>query len=266
MLAWRVTKMAPLKGGRMKPAYCYAPDTGEFTAEITAQPSPLEPGNYLLPASATFDPPPKPGTHESAVLRDGRWATVPDWRGIDLFSKTDGERTKIEELGLTPDDAGLTDKPRPSPAHCWKNGKWVEDAAAKAALLEESRAQCRTAIKAERDRRKAGGVLFGEKWFHSDADSRMQHLQLKDAARDCLEAGGRPDDVLVFSGKPVSWKTMDGSFVAMTARLATELVRLDRDLDAALFAAAEAHIAAMAEADDPSSYGFSGGWPQCCEG
>jgi hypothetical protein len=183
MLGGRVAKMASLKGGRMKPAYCYAPDTGEFTAGITAQPSPLEPGNYLLPASATFDPPPKPGTHEAAVFRDGKWATVPDWRGIDLFSKADGERTKIEELGLTPDDAGLTDKPRPGSAHCWKKGKWAEDAAAKAALLEESRAQCRTAIKAERDRRKAGGVLSGEKWFHSDADSRMQHLQLKDAAR-----------------------------------------------------------------------------------
>lgn len=47
------------------------------------------------------------------------------------------------------------------------------------------------AIKAERDRRKAGGFKVGALWFHSDADSRIQHLGLKDNARDQLAAKRR---------------------------------------------------------------------------
>jgi hypothetical protein len=121
-------------------------------------------------------------------------------------------------------------------------------------------------IKAERDRRKSGGVKVkvgsADKWFHSDADSRIQLLGLKDRARDLLAAGGAMTGNLTILGQTVEWKTMDGSFVEITAQLAFDIVAAVGDLDAQLFATAEAHKAAMEASADPASYDFSTGWPQ----
>lgn len=118
------------------------------------------------------------------------------------------------------------------------------------------------AIKAERDRRKAGGFKVGALWFHSDADSRIQHLGLKDKARDLLAAGGTMTDNLAILGQPVRWKTMDGSFATVTAQLAFDIMAAAGDLDARLFAVAETHRAAMDAASDPAAYDFSAGWPE----
>lgn len=117
------------------------------------------------------------------------------------------------------------------------------------------------AINAERDRRKAGGFKVGTLWLHSDADSRIQHLGLKDKARDLIAAGGAMADNLTILGQPVRWKTMDGSFANVTAQLAFDIVAAAGDLDARLFAVAETHRAAMEAAADPSAYDFSAGWP-----
>ncbi|MBR8368540.1 DUF4376 domain-containing protein [Burkholderia cenocepacia] len=117
-------------------------------------------------------------------------------------------------------------------------------------------------IKAERDRRKAGGFKVGALWFHSDADSRIQHLGLKDKARDLIVAGGSMVDNLTILGQTVRWKTMDGSFASVTAQLAFDIVAAAGDLDARLFAVAETHRAAMEAAADPAAYDFSAGWPE----
>lgn len=121
------------------------------------------------------------------------------------------------------------------------------------------------AIKAERDRRKSGGfnvrVGSGNKWFHGDADSRIQHLGLKDKARDLIAGGGAMTDKLTILGQTVRWKTMDGSFVDVSAQIAFDIVAAAGDLDAQLFAAAETHKAAMEASADPSAYDVSGGWP-----
>lgn len=104
------------------------------------------------------------------------------------------------------------------------------------------------AIKAERDRRtENGGYKVGAKWFHSDQKSRSQQLGL----------------VLLGAGIPagLQWKTMDGSFVTMTATLAQQVLAAAAASDQAIFAAAEAHKAAMEASADPASYDFSGGWP-----
>ena len=91
-------------------------------------------------------------------------------------------------------------------------------------------------IKAERDRRKAGGVKVGAKWFHSDDGSRIQaNLQ---------------------------WKTMDGSFIAMTQTLASQVFQAVAASDQAIFTVAEQHKAAMEASADPASYDYSGGWPK----
>ncbi|MEW6612717.1 MAG: DUF4376 domain-containing protein [Pseudomonadota bacterium] len=131
--------------------------------------------------------------------------------------------------------------------------------------IDEAKQMMWSQIKAERDRRKAGGfkVKVGgvDKWFHSDADSRIQHLGLKDKARDLLAAGGAMTDKISILGQPVKWKTMDGTFVEVTAQVAFDIVAAAGDLDAQLFAAAETHRAAMEASPDPASYDFSTGWP-----
>lgn len=121
-------------------------------------------------------------------------------------------------------------------------------------------------IKAERDLRKVGGfkveVAPGEfKWFHGDVYSRTQHLGLKDKARDLLAAGGSLSDPIQADGQDVEWKTMDGTFVVITAQLAFDLVEAAGDADAKIHLAAEVHRAAMEASGDPGSYDFSGGWP-----
>jgi len=134
------------------------------------------------------------------------------------------------------------------------------------AATDKLLAQAKTAkwesIKSERDHRKAGGFKVGTLWFHSDADSRIQHLGLKDKARDLIAAGGAMTDNLTILGQQVRWKTMDGSFANVTAQLAFDIVAAAGDLDARLFAVAETHRAAMEAASDPAAYDFSAGWPE----
>lgn len=108
-------------------------------------------------------------------------------------------------------------------------------------------------IKGERDRRTEGGgykvpVDGVDKWFHSDQKSRSQQLGL----------------VLLGAAIPagLQWKTMDGSFVAMTPALAQQILAAAAASDTAIFAVAEAHRAEMAASADPGTYDYTGGWPQ----
>lgn len=104
------------------------------------------------------------------------------------------------------------------------------------------------AIKAERDRRKAGGVKVGAKWFHSDDGSRIQQMGL----------------VIMGASIPANlqWKTMDGTFITMTQTLASQVFQAVAASDQAIFTAAETHKAAMEASADPASYDYSGGWPK----
>lgn len=102
-------------------------------------------------------------------------------------------------------------------------------------------------IQSERDRRKAAGYLVAGKWFHSDADSRIQQLGLVMLGESIPEG--------------LKWKTMDGTFVDMTPALAQAVFAAAAASDIATFAAAEAHKAAMEAAEVPGEYDFSAGWP-----
>ncbi len=83
-------------------------------------------------------------------------------------------------------------------------------------------------IKRERDARKlSGGFKVGSHWFHSDRDSRAQQLGLVIAAG----AGAIPAGL--------QWKTMDGSFVPMTAQLAQQIFGTAMASDAQYHAVAE---------------------------
>ncbi|MEX3628327.1 MAG: XkdW family protein [Burkholderia sp.] len=168
----------------------------------------------------------------------------------DFSIYNDGDKTVIEFWGLSAPQPSLDDLVAAYPA----------------AKLAEDKANKWERIKTERDRRKSGGfkvkVGGSNKWFHSDADSRIQHLGLKDKARDLIAGGGAMTDKLTILGQTVKWKTMDGSFVDVSAQVAFDIVAAAGDLDAQLFAAAETHKAAMEASADPASYDFSAGWPK----
>lgn len=121
----------------------------------------------------------------------------------------------------------------------------------------------------ERSRRWRGGfplLISGvEKWFHSDEFSLTQHLGLKDRARDLLAAGGVMSDSILIGGQPVVWSTMDGSTVTITAQIAVDLVHAAGVQQAAIFAASQAHIAAINASMDLTGYDPTAGWPAVFE-
>lgn len=117
-----------------------------------------------------------------------------------------------------------------------------------APTLPELKASKWEAIKAERDRRiQHGGYKVGEKWFHSDTFSRTQQMGL----------------VMLGANIPANlqWKTMDGTFVAMTQALAGQVFAAAAASDISIFGAAETHRAAMEASADPAAFDFAGGWP-----
>ena len=116
-------------------------------------------------------------------------------------------------------------------------------------------------IKAKRDTIKAGGVKVGTKWYHTDTESRIQHLGLLEKARAARAAGGTDATRLQALGQDIKWKTMDGSFIYLTVKHAEDIFSAVTDLDAAAFAAAETHRVAMEASADPAAYDFSVGWP-----
>lgn len=124
----------------------------------------------------------------------------------------------------------------------------TEAAAINAPTLEQVKARVWEAIKAERDRRKAGGVKVGAKWFHSDDGSRIQQMGL----------------VMMGASIPANlkWKTMDGTFITMTQTLASQVFQAVAASDQAVFTAAETHRVAMEASADPAAYDYSTGWPK----
>lgn len=119
-----------------------------------------------------------------------------------------------------------------------------------AEILAAAQAQMVERIKAERDRRKFEGVPVGPHRFHSDPDSRTQQLGLVILGAN-IPAG-------------LQWKTLGGAFVTMTQTLAMQIFGATAARDTAIFAKAEAHIAAVEALQDAEAvlaYDFTTGWP-----
>lgn len=127
--------------------------------------------------------------------------------------------------------------------------------------VEEVKDRAWQAIKAKRDAIKAGGVKVGTKWYHTDTESRIQHLGLLEKTRAARAAGGTDATRLQALGQDIKWKTMDGSFIYLTVKHAEDIFAAVTDLDAAAFAAAETHRVAMEASADPAAYDFAAGWP-----
>lgn len=90
--------------------YQYSPDTGEYLGARVAQPSPLEPGQFLVPANATTAPPISVSPGHVARWTGTGWEEVIDLRGT-VYWLPDGSEHWVSEIGVTlPVDAS-TDEP-----------------------------------------------------------------------------------------------------------------------------------------------------------
>lgn len=75
--------------------------TGEYLGATPMRESPLEPGEYLLPAHATPIAPPQAQAGYARCFLDGAWAQVPDFRGQVRFT-AGGLEVQIVDLGPLP--------------------------------------------------------------------------------------------------------------------------------------------------------------------
>lgn len=150
---------------------------------------------------------------DAVEITEEQHAALLDWQFVGKVISADNDGNPV-----------LVDPPRPNAVQVWER------------------------IKADRDRRKAGGVKVGAKWFHSDDGSRIQQMGL----------------VMMGASIPagLQWKTMDGSFITMTQTLASQVFQAVAASDQAIFAVAEQHRVAMEASADPASYDYSTGWPK----
>lgn len=242
----------------MTTIYHYHPQTGELLDTSEADPSPLEPGVFLVPAFATQTAPPTVPDGQIAIHLNGAWALVPDWHGetktVYGYSPTTGEFTGEKQAAYIAygvleklDDTTETAPPSaPNKIACFENGAWV--------LKDDApmRERMWNAIKAERDRRQLeGGVKVGANWFLSTDRAASEYNTILNVT------AGMPDSTVIRAG----WRTMNGALVDMTPALARQILTAGIAHRAAIDDAAQAHKAAMQASADPASYDFSTGWP-----
>jgi hypothetical protein len=112
--------------------YAAHPLTREYIGAFSADPDPLEPGAWLVPAHAYPDaPPPVPAGQAVRRTESGNdWELVADHRGT-LYRTDTGAAQQHAALGDIPE--GLTALPRASPFHAWDGSAWVLDESAVAA-------------------------------------------------------------------------------------------------------------------------------------
>jgi len=88
--------------------YNYHPDTKEYLGDSLANPNPLEPGNYLIPAHATPIPPINTGKNQVAVFVNNEWVIKSDFRGKKYIKAGTFEEVTINEIGIVPEGEATT--------------------------------------------------------------------------------------------------------------------------------------------------------------
>jgi len=160
-----------------KTIYSYDRDTKEYAGSAHADESPLEPGVFLIPAYATDVEPPAAGPREVAVFGNGAWAVVSDWRGVPLYSTTDGSAVAIDEIGKTPQESGATETAMPSDVHTWDGAAWALDQAKVAAKTAKTRAAAAQEIDET-----IAAIYFSKEKFAREYEIRERQAQeYKDA-------------------------------------------------------------------------------------
>lgn len=135
----------------------YDPNTREFLFSDDANPDPLEPGRYLVPASSTEVEPPEAKEGFRAAFVDDAWTVLRDARGL-YYSTETGMPERVETLGELP--AELTTEPRPSPLHIYRDGAWV----VRPFTIPEQR----LTLDAQLEEQLGAGVAFNGHTWHLD--------------------------------------------------------------------------------------------------
>jgi len=163
--------------------YHYHPDTKEFLHEGVADPSPLEPGQFLIPAFATSEKPPAAVKGKKAMfvqvdpenIDSGAWEIVTDARGTTVWVKATGEALIVESLGDIPSEQ--TAIPKPSQFHKWGDGAWALDVPA---WLDGEIRPKRDALLNECDAKHCNA----DKWSDMTAAKKAEWRTYKQALKD----------------------------------------------------------------------------------
>lgn len=122
----------------------FDPVSGELLGRTSADPSPLEPDVWLIPAHSTLDNPPEPGAGLALVRREEAWVEVEDHRGATVYHTGTGEPRQWGLLGALPSDytlaAPLTE------FDTWQDDHWQLDEAAQLAAAKALATRKRTLL------------------------------------------------------------------------------------------------------------------------
>lgn len=131
------------------PIIYYVDDQGEWAGHTFADPSPLEPGVWLLPRNSYLEEPPAPlqGYALCRTADGGAWEHRLDLRGQRVYRTTStytdpasgvaiqpGEFVAWQAIGELP--SGWTLLAPSTPYDVWQDGCWVTDAAAQRAAMD----------------------------------------------------------------------------------------------------------------------------------
>ena len=234
-------------------AVCQLDTDSLYLHQTMADLDPLaEDGSYLLPAGCIDAEPPEARAGFAARWQPEKnaWQYLPDHRGKTAYRTDDGAEVRVEQVGELPDE--LTFTPRENEHQTWddKTKAWVLLPAVAAQIKAEQQDEVWEQIKAKRYDNLRHGVYAKSvgKWFQTDDATRLQYLAL---ALESVTGGFK---------KPISWKTMDNSFLQLTPELLREIMQTMHDDEEADFINAEKHKAAMLKAENPLEYDYSGGW------
>ncbi|MEM4986250.1 tail fiber assembly protein [Collimonas sp. H4R21] len=176
----------------------YDNHNGQYHSSRLADADPRHLDRWLIPAFSTTETMPERTALSWPFYRDGAWTLLPDYRGRILYRQDTGEAAEILVAGQTPAEQGLTDVPRPSDNHTWRDGEWKIDPAViaqkqrAAAMVEfERRMTLARAKNAGRADAYAAGLL---------SEVEIDHFRLWSAYQLALvraiEQDGFPDAVV----------------------------------------------------------------------
>ncbi|VVN93219.1 phage tail protein [Pseudomonas fluorescens] len=97
---------------------------GIFTGETVADPSPLEPGVWLIPGGCVEIAPPAVPKNKAAFWNGRRWQLVDSYQGLTAYNIETRAALVIERAGSLPTGYTLE---VPGPGQIWGNGHWVDD-------------------------------------------------------------------------------------------------------------------------------------------
>lgn len=97
---------------------------GIYTGPTEADPSPLEPGVWLIPGGCVEVAPPTPREHQVPHWDGQRWRLISSYQGLTAYNTSTGAPREIDRVGTLPTGYTLL---VPSPNQVWQNGQWVDD-------------------------------------------------------------------------------------------------------------------------------------------